>query len=167
MTVKASSLAVVLAAAWFWAPAWAQDRVDDLRARFLHEPNAINRAKLMGQLGDAEFAEIDRDVMQDKIAEALEVLRSYRDEVGSCDKALSAMGLDAEKHPNGFKQLQFSVRDSLRRLDTLTAGMAADEQAPFLEIRKGLGETNRHLMEKLFPRAPSVKPEPGAKREKE
>ena len=137
-------------------------RLAELRSRFAHEPNPVARAKLMPQLGDAEFAEIDNDVIQEKLPEALAVLQSYRDEVESCDKALDAAGLDAEKHPGGFKQLEFSLRDSLRRLDAVIVNMTIDEQAPFLEVRQELGELNRHLIEHLFPHPPPAKPPPDA-----
>lgn len=159
MIVKVRIVAIALAAASISAAASAQDRLTDLRNRFAREPNPVAKAKLMPQLGDAEFAEIDKDVMQDKLPEALVVLQSYRDEVQSCDKALDAMGTDAERHPGGFKQLQFSLRDSLRRLDAVIVNMTSDEQAPFLDVRKELSELNRHLIEHLFPHAPPAKPE--------
>jgi hypothetical protein len=113
----------------------------------------------MSQLGDAEFAEIDSDVSQDKLPEALMVLETYRDEVQACDKALDALGQDAQKHPSGYKQLQFSLRDSLRRLDAEIVNMTSDDQAPFLAIRQELGDLNRHLIEHLFGRAPAGKPD--------
>ena len=42
----------------------AQDRIADLRARLAQEPNPVSKAKLMPELGDAEFAEIDTKVTQ-------------------------------------------------------------------------------------------------------
>lgn len=138
--------------------AFAQGKIADLRARFVREPSPVNRAKLMPQLGDAEFAEVDADVAQGKLPEALAVLKLYRDEIDSCDKGLTAMGVDAEKHPAGFKQLQFSLRDSLRRLDMVIVTMTSDEQAPFLSIRGDLGEINVRLIQHLFPHEPPAKP---------
>ena len=129
----------------------AQGKIADLRTHFLREPNPVNKAKLMPQLGDAEFAEIDADVTQEKLPEALDVLQHYRDEVESCDKGLAATGVNAEKHPGGFKQLQFSLRDSLRRLDIVVVNMTSDEQAPFLAIRADLSEINLRLIQHLFP----------------
>jgi hypothetical protein len=73
----------------------AQGKIADLRARLAREASPVNKAKLMPQLGDAEFAEIDTDVTQGKLPEALDVLQHYRDEVESCDKGLSATGVDA------------------------------------------------------------------------
>jgi len=138
----------------------AQAKVADLRARFQREPSPVNRAKLMPQLGDAEFAEVDADVAEGKLPEALAVLKLYRDEIDSCDKGLTAMGVDAEKHPAGFKQLQFSLRDSLRRLDAVIVNMTSDEQEPFLLIRGDLGEINVRLIQHLFPHESPVKPAP-------
>jgi hypothetical protein len=62
----------------------AQARIADLRARFVREPSPVNKAKLMPQLGDAEFAEVDTDVAQGKLQEALAVLNQYRDEIDAC-----------------------------------------------------------------------------------
>jgi len=159
MPVKVRIVAIVLAAASILGPVVCQDRVADLRSRLAHEPSPVNRAKLMPQLGDAEFAEIDSDVMQDKLPEALTVLETYRDEVESCDKALDALGQDALKHPGGYKQLQFSLRDSLRRLDAEIVNMTSDDQAPFVAVRQELGDLNRHLIEHLFGRGPAGKPD--------
>jgi hypothetical protein len=159
MSAKFRIVAIAIAAASISSSVFAQDRLADLRSRFTHESNAVAKAKLMPPLGNAEFAQIDNDVMQGKLSEALAVLQSYRDEVTSCDKALDASGTDAEKHPAGFKQLQFSLRDSLRRLDAVIVNMTSDEQAPFLEVRKELSELNRHLIEHLFPHPPPAKPE--------
>jgi hypothetical protein len=159
MPVKVRWVAIVLAAASISGTALSQDHVADLRSRLAHEPNPVNRAKLMPQLGDAEFAEIDAEVMQGKTSDALAVLHSYRDEVQSCDKALDALGQDASKHPSGYKQLEFSLRDSLRRLDTVIVNMTSDEQTPFLDVRKELSEMNTHLIEHLFPHDPHAKPE--------
>jgi hypothetical protein len=136
----------------------AQGRIGDLRAHLASEPSPVNKAKLMPQLGDAEFALIDKDVTQGKLPEALDVLQHYRDEVDSCDKGLSAMGVDAEKHPAGFKQLQFSLRDSLRRLDVVIVNMTSDEQGPFLAIRADLGDANLRLIQHLFPHDSPAKP---------
>jgi hypothetical protein len=159
MPVKVRIVAIVLAAASISGLVLCQDRVADLRNRLTHEPSPVNRAKLMPQLGDAEFAEIDSDVLQDKLPEALTILQTYRDEVESCDKALDTLGQDAQKHPGGYKQLQFSLRDSLRRLDAEIVNMTSDDQAPFVAIRQELGDLNRHLIEHLFGRAPAGKPD--------
>ena len=129
-----------------------QDRTADLRARFEHETNPVQKAKLMPDLGEMEFQQIRTKVDQDDFSTALDLLKKYDQQVDACVKGLASLNVDPEKHPAGFKQLQISVRDSLRRIDALLPPMTIDEQAPFLEIRKKLDEVNRRLIEQLFPR---------------
>jgi hypothetical protein len=138
-----------------------QDRTAELRSRFEHELNPIQKAKLMPDLGQAEFQQIHKDVEEQQLSEALNLLHEYDSQVNICVKGLASTNLDPERHPAGFKQLQISVRESLRRIDTMLPVMTADEQAPFLEIRKGLDEVNRHLIEQLFPgrTSPPSKPD--------
>ncbi len=128
-----------------------QDRAADLRSRFEHETNPIQKAKLMPDLGEAEFQQIRREVDQYHFSAAVDLLRDYDAQVGTCVKGLESMNLNPEKHPTGFKQLQISVQEALRRIDGLLAGMTGEEQAPFLEIRKDLDKVNRRLMDELFP----------------
>jgi hypothetical protein len=151
--------ALALTGALLASAVLAQDRIADLRTRFAREPSPVSKAKLMPDLGDAEFAAIDANVVQGRLPEAIAVLRTYRDEVDSCNKGLDAMGVDAEKHPAGFKQLQISLRESLRRLDAVIVNLTTDEQEPFLEVRKDLSEVNRHLIQHLFPREAPAKPQ--------
>ncbi|MGH9692296.1 MAG: hypothetical protein ACRD4C_14665 [Candidatus Acidiferrales bacterium] len=135
--------------------ALAQDDVAGLQSRFARDTDPIHRAKSMRQLGRAEFQEIEKDADAGELAQALATLREYRDEAQSCEKALDDKGVDAEKHPNGFKQLQFSVRESLLRLDNLLVTLTADQQKPFLEARQDLDTMNRHLLHELFPNNPA------------
>ncbi len=162
-----SALAIwgsVLVAGVLAGAVYPQDRTADLRLRFEHETNPVLKAKQMPELGEAEFLQIKEDVEADHLMDAVAVLRQYRDQAQSCSKALDSTGIDAEKHASGFKQLQISLQESLRRLDGHLAAMTADDQAPFLEVRKDLDEMNRHLIEELFPRREPQSKNP-AKRE--
>lgn len=133
-----------------------QDRVSVFRSRLEHDPDPVHKAKLMKDLGDAEFQEIQNDLVAGNGSEAIRVLEKYKAETQSCVNDLDAKKIDAENHPNGFKQLQVSIRQSLRRLDDILPALTADEQKPFLEIRKELDRLDRHLIRELFPRQPGV-----------
>ena len=149
--------ASVITALVFAATAVPQGRIGDLRSRFDMETNPIRKARLMPDLGDAEFREIARDVEAQRIADALAMLQRYRDQARVCTKGLDGFRIDAENHPNGFKQLQISLAESIRRLDALLVSMTGDEQAPFRDVRKDLSDMNNHLIEELFPRPPEKK----------
>lgn len=106
----------------------------------------------MRDIGQSEFQEIRHDVEAERLSDALVVLRKYRDEAEMCAEGLEKLKVDAERHPSGFKELQISVQESLRRVEGLLPSMTHDEQEPFEEIRKDLETLNQHLIEQLFPR---------------
>ncbi len=136
-----------------------QDSTSALRSKFVHESDPARKAKLLVQLGDAEFRDIQKDVGADNLSEALATVQQYRDEAQLCQKALEATGQDPEKHPNGFKQLQISLRESLRRLDAIIVEIPGDEQKPFRDLRHDLDEMDRKLIHQLFPRRPEPEQE--------
>lgn len=137
------------------AGATAQTTAADFHARFAQDTDPVRRAESMHKLGAVEFDEITKDFDAGKLPDALALLREYRDEIDACEKGLDARKVDAEKHPKGYKQLEMSVRESLRKLDRLIVGLTADEQGPFTEVRQNLEVLNGHLIHELFPNRPS------------
>jgi hypothetical protein len=132
----------------------------ELRSRFENETDPVRKAKLLGPLGEAEFRDILKDTESDNFGGALAIFQQYRDEAQACQKALEGKEPDPEKHPNGFKQLQISLRQSLRRLSDIIVDLAADDQKPFLEVQRDLEQMDRQLIHELFPRRPEAAPEP-------
>jgi hypothetical protein len=147
---------LVIAFALFFAPVAAQEfhSTEQWRSRFNREADPAHKAKLLESLGDSEFRDAQSALADDKIPKALEILGQYLEEAHSVEKALDAKISDPEKHPNGFKQLQISVRESLRRIDALIVGLSADDRQPFQDIRGQLDEMDRHLIQQLFPKQP-------------
>ena len=133
-----------------------QDRVEEVRARFERELDPVNKAKLMPALGEAEFRQIQKDVAAGDTTDALAGFRKYREEAQTCAKELDSKAIDAEKHPAGFKQLQLSLRQSLRRLEDVLVTLPGDDQKPFLELREDLELLDRHLIHELFPSQPGA-----------
>jgi hypothetical protein len=154
-------LIVALLPGW----AFAQNRMQELRSRFARDTDPIHRARMMPQLEDAEFQAIAKNADDGKFPEALVILTEFRDQADSCTKGLDAKNINAEKHPNGFKQLQLALRESLRHLDALLVSFTADEQEPFLKLRKDLDQLDHHVIRELFPNRPNNEPsdEPGDK----
>jgi hypothetical protein len=143
-----------LAVSLLSGPALAQDRTAQLRSLFEQQAGAIEKAKLMPRLGEAEFRDARNEIALGRLPQATAILAQYRDQAQLCAQGLETAGRDAEKHPAGFKQLQISLRQSLRRINEILVGLPADDQAPFLAVHKDLDELNRRLIRKLFPRQP-------------
>ena len=143
---------IVLAALALSGISLSQNRIADLRQRFTQESDPVRKAKKMQQLGEAEFQQIQKDVASEEFANALALLREYRGEVQSCVQGLDATGTNAVKHSSGYRQLQISLRESLRRLDSMVPLISPEAQSGFIEERASLNEMNKHLIEELFPR---------------
>lgn len=135
--------------------ATAQNDAAAMRARFQQENDAIRKSRMMPKLGELQFDQVRRAVMADRFDDAVAVLESYRDEAAESSKALDALRIDAEKHSDGFRQLQISTREFLRRLNELMVGLTSDRQQPMAKIRADIEETNQHVIHELFPRRPS------------
>lgn len=138
-------------AALVLSPAMPRDNTSELRARFERESNPVHKAELMQKLGAAEFRELEKHAADKHFSEAAQVLSQYHSEAESCSKALDQANINAAKKPAGFKQLQMSVREALRRLDRLISTMTADDQRLFRKDRDSLEELNSHLLQELFP----------------
>ncbi|MGA7915268.1 MAG: hypothetical protein WCA00_08545 [Candidatus Acidiferrales bacterium] len=137
-----------------------QDRVPELRARFQSETNPVHKAKMIPRLADAEFSDIQNQVAAGNLADAAAIAAQVRDEARTAQAALDGTKRDAEKHPEGYRQLQISVRESVRRLNDLLTGMAGDEQKPFQEARDDLEKMDRQLIHQLFPDRPKASATP-------
>jgi len=147
-----SALALVFAIVATCLAAQEYHTTDQWRAKFEHETDPVRKAKLLLPLGESEFKDAESALANDKFAEAADILKKYLDEAQSCEKALEDKFPDAEKHSNGYKQLQISLRGSLRRLDAMIVGLNGDDRKPFVEIRGQLDEIDGHLIHMLFPK---------------
>ena len=136
----------------------AQDRTAELRARFQNEPDPVRKARLVEPLANAEFRDMHAKIDAGDLEAAAEIAERVRDEARASKKALDAKSRDVEAHPEGYKQLEISVRESIRRLDDIMVGLAKDEQKPLAEVRVELETLNRELIHQLFPKRPEGSP---------
>jgi hypothetical protein len=150
-----STLALAFAMVTACLAAQEYHTTEQWRAKFDHEADPVHKAKLLLPLGESEFKDAEGALASDKPTEALDILKKYLEESQSSEKALQEKFPDAEKHANGYKQLQISLRGSLRRLDAMIVGLNEDDRKPFVEIRGQLDEIDRHLIHMLFPKQPA------------
>jgi hypothetical protein len=136
----------------------AQDRTAELRARFQNEPDAVRKAGLVAPLANAEFRDMHAKIDEGDLAAAAEIAEQVRDEATASKKALDAKHRDPEAHPEGYKKLEISVRESVRRLDDILVSLAKDDQKPLAEVRVELETLNRELIHQLFPKRPEASP---------
>jgi hypothetical protein len=158
MTATHAIRIAVVAALALCAPLAAQDRLADDLAKFQHETDSVRKTRLLAKLGDEQVDLAKRQLKEDHEVESLHTLEQYRDEVHEMVAALHSLGVDAEKKPAGFKELQISLRETIRRIDDLILTLNADKRPFFREVRNDLFADQNDLIDQLFPRKPGKAP---------
>ncbi len=158
MTVPVKIRIAVIAALALCAPLAAQDRLAEDLAKYQHETDPVRKSRALVKLGDDQVELATRQLkISDEVA-SLHTLEQYRDEVHDLVTALHGTGVDAEKKPAGFKELQISLRGTIRRIDDLILTLNVDKRPFFREVRNDLFMDQNVLIDALFPRKPDRNP---------
>jgi len=128
-----------------------QESREKYEAQFQLERDPVAKAKILAKLGRFEIDEARADLKTDKEEQSLADLEHYRDQVEGTVQALSATGVNAEQHPAGFKELQISLRETLRHIDELILQLPLDKRPWFQAVRSDLANSHNLLIEALFP----------------
>ena len=142
---------ILILAAISSARAQAQDPLLKMRAEYVAETDPVDKAKILARLGSREMAAV-RDLLNEGNDEqALSALEKYRDAVRDTTKVLSSLGINAARRPSGFKELQISLRVSVRRLEDLILSLQQDLRPSFRAVRSDLESAESTLIDRLFP----------------
>lgn len=128
-----------------------QESRERYEAQFQLERDPVLKAKILAKLGRFEIDQARADLKADKDEQSLADLEHYRDQVETTVHALFATGVNAEQHPAGFKELQISLRETLRHMDELIFQLPLDKRPWFQAVRSDLGKSQNVLIEALFP----------------
>lgn len=165
-SLRARIAVLCLAALFAWVSVLAADKVRVLQARFDQEADPVHKAKLLEKLGDAQFGEARKAGHAGDYSAVGLLMEKYRDNVRIALDGLKKREQDAEKHPEGYKQMQFHVDKALRELDQILVVAPGEYKPPLNLVRRDLVAVNDELLRKLFPRRPGeqpVKPPPAEK----
>ena len=142
------------------APAFlcAQDALQKLRADYAAQTSPVDRARTLAKLAPHEIANARSLANAGDDDKAMAALGKFRDEVVETSRALIDTGADASRHPNGFRELQISLRMFLRRLDDLMLSVQQDERPGFRDIKSDLEMAQNALIDALFPKSNTKRP---------
>lgn len=136
----------------------AQDRLTVALAQYQHEGDPVRKARLLSKFGGDQVDEAKKQLNSGDDVASLHTIEQYRDEVRETVTALQAAVPDAEKKPAGFKELQISLRETVRHIDDLILTLPVDKRSFFREVRNDLVKTQNDLIDALFPRKPNQMP---------
>jgi hypothetical protein len=129
-----------------------KEKLADLQARFDKESSSVHKAKLLEKLGGAQFEETRR---LEKVGDFNSVgllWEKFRDNGRVTLEALKKQHADAERHSNGYRELEVVLREGIRELDQ-TLLIAPEEFRPPLQIVRGdLAAMDDEVLRMLFPR---------------
>jgi hypothetical protein len=156
MRASGTSLGAVFGLLVFLAilPPGAAESLADLQARFDRETSGVQKAKLIGKLGDAQFEEARRAGKAGDYNALGLTLEKYRDNVRAAVQALKKQHPDAEKQSNGYRQLEMHVRKGIREVDETLLVSPEAYKPPLQMVRQDLMGMEEELLKMLFPRRP-------------
>jgi len=158
MTARAKIRIVLLAALGLCGTLVAQDRLTENLAKYQRETDPVRKSRALAKLGDDQVDQAAKQLKAGDEIGALETLEQYRDEVHEMVAALRATGVSAEKKPSGFKELQISLRGTIRHIDELIFTLNVDKRPFFRAVRNDLFTDQNELIDQLFPRNPDHSP---------
>lgn len=136
------------------SPAAAQG-VQELQRRFDREANSVSKAKLMEKLGDAQF-EVARHAGQQNDNDTVDLtMEKYRDNVRAALEALKKQHPDAEKHSNGYRQLEMQLKLGIREAQDSWLAAPPAYKPPLQIVRQDLLAMDDELIHLLFPHQPA------------
>ena len=148
-------------------PAVAQESVAELQAKFDRESNSVKKAKLLVKLGDAQFEESRRAgrAGDNNVVDAS--MEKFRDNVRAALEALKKQHPDAERHSNGYRQMEMQVKQGIREVEDSMLAAAAPYKPPLQIVRQDLIAMDEELIQMLFPHRPVDTKSPASPPEKQ
>ena len=118
----------------------------------------MRKSRALVKLGDEQVDLAKKQLKEDDEVASLHTLEQYRDEVHDMVSSLHNTGVDAERKPAGFKELQISLRETIRHIDELILTLNVDKRPFFRVVRNDLFMDQNELIDALFPRKPDRNP---------
>lgn len=148
-------------------PVVAQESVAELQAHFDRESNSVKKAKLLVKLGDAQFEESRRAGKAGDNNSVDATMEKYRDNVRAALDALKKQHPDAERHSNGYRQMEMQVKQGIREVEDSMLAAAAPYKPPLQIVRQDLITMDDELIRMLFPHRPADPKPPAPPQEKQ
>ena len=148
-------------------PAIAQESAAELQAKFDRENNSVKKAKLLVKLGDAQFEESRRAGRAGDNNTVDATMEKYRDNVRAAFTALKKQHPDAERHSNGYRQMEMQVKQGIREVEDSMLAASPAYKPPLQIVRQDLIAMDDEMIRLLFPLRPAPAKPPAPPEEKQ
>jgi hypothetical protein len=131
--------------------ALGRETEEQLLQRIQSEQNPVKKAKDEIKLSRLKLTQVQNAYSQGHLEEGAKLLSALIDALKSSWKVLQDSGRKASKHPEGFRELDISLRESERALEDLERTVSYFDRAPLVNAAKQLDQTRDEVLHALFP----------------
>ncbi len=151
--IPITTVATLVACATFCAPLRARRAPTEaaLLGRIQRERNPIKKAKLEVRLANVKLKEAISAYDGQKLNQGASLLKDYLSDAEEAWHTLKATGRDAAKKPQGYMDLEISLREDMRELTEARRRTYYTNRGPIDEARNQTGNLHTKVLSALFP----------------
>jgi hypothetical protein len=132
------------------------DTEEDLQARIEREQNPVKKAKFEVRLGRVKLTQAIAAYDKGDLDRSNALAAAYLVEMKGAWQRLRGTGRNAEKKPEGFRELDIALREDARVLDDLAHRIPYNDRGPVAEVAHAVDQLHGEVLAALFPpEAPS------------
>jgi hypothetical protein len=132
-------------------PAMGRDTEQQLAERIQGEPNPVKKAKEEIRLATYKLSHVQDAYSQGNIEAGTKLLSTFVDVMRTSWKILQESGRTAAKQPQGFRELEISLRENVRALRDLARVVGYFDRAPLENAVQELEHMHDEVLKALFP----------------
>ena len=131
--------------------ALGRETEEQLLQRIQNEQNPVKKAKDEIKLAQLKLTQVQNAYSQGHIEPGVKLLGAFVDAMKSSWKLLQDSGRKAWKHPEGFRELDISLREDVRTLQDLGRTVSYFDRAPLVDAAQQLDQMRDEVLHELFP----------------
>ncbi|MGA3326675.1 MAG: hypothetical protein ABSF45_19595 [Terriglobia bacterium] len=124
---------------------------EQLQQRIQGEQNPVKKAKDEIKLARLKLTQVQDAYSQGHTEAGAKLLGAFIDAMKSSWKFLQNSGRKASKQPEGFRELDISLRENVRTLQDLGRTVSYFDRAPLMNAAQQLDQMRDEVLHALFP----------------
>ena len=145
--------------------AQGRETEEQLLKHIQSEQNPVRKSKYELKLADLKLEQARDAYGQNNPEQGAKLLGAFTDSMGASWKALQESGRKAVKQPQGFKELDISLREHARALEDLARRVPYFDREPVEKATHELERIRVEVLQALFPAKGSSNSNPPARKQ--
>ena len=151
ISVWLAALGILIAGSYLFG----RETEEQLLRRIETEQSPVRKAKDEIKLANLKLAQVHEAYAQGQTEAGTKLLDTFVDEMKTAWKFLRDSGRKASKQPEGFRELDISLRENVRALQDLGRTVSYFDRTPIANAEQELEKTRSEVLHALFPEGAS------------